>query len=126
MKTKPTEALKILDENWDKGGTSNNLKISDMIACNVAFKEGQSNPKIKQLEWSEEQSPNKNIRYNHVTATSPLGKYSIEWKGWKEYDDRTICLDGDFVSVGGFVLEDAKKIAQSHFEARIKECLITE
>lgn len=86
----------------------------------------QFSPKIKQLEWSEERSPDNNISYNHVKANSPLGMYTIQWKGWKEYDDRTICLDGDFVSMGGDFLDDAKILAQEDFEARVKKCLIIE
>lgn len=85
-----------------------------------------SGVKVKQLEWSEVSEPNENIRYTHITANSPLGKWSIEWKSWKKYDDKTIFLDGNFISNGGDSLESATATAQADFERRVRECLVAE
>ena len=118
MKTKPTEALKIIDENWDKGGTLNNLKIADIIACNVAFKEGQSNPKIKQLEWED----NENCLTKGITARTSFCTYQtmelLNGNSSLFTDNRIICED--------FPIDYIKQYAQEDFEARVKECLITE
>lgn len=118
MKTKPTEALKIIDENWDKGGTLNNLKIADIIACNVAFKEGQSNPKIKQLEWED----NENCLTKGITAKTSFCTYqTMELSNGNSSlftDNRIICQD--------FPVDYIKQYAQEDFEQRVKECLISE
>ncbi len=75
--------------------------------------------KVKPLEWSDVREPNEKIRYTHVVADSPIGTWSIEWKSWKDYDDRTIFLDGYSVTNGGDTLEDAKEVAQAEFGRRI-------
>ena len=127
MKTAEEKAKEYLDKiSGDSLGSPINAAYSGFIAGYNEAMRCQSNPKIKQLEWSEERSPDNNISYNHVKANSPLGMYTIQWKGWKEYDDRTICLDGDFISMGGDFLDDAKILAQEDFEARVKKCLIIE
>lgn len=41
-------------------------------------------PAINPLEWSAESGPTDKIRYNHITAETALGQFSVEWKGWKE------------------------------------------
>ena len=80
---------------------------------------------IKPIKWTEPQQPNSDIRYNHITAQTPFGRFVITWKGWKEYDSPTIDETpwGDFGGVG-YDLEDAKIIAQTEYERRISECLI--
>ena len=37
------------------------------------------------VKWSDPRSPTEGgCRYNHVTADTPLGTITIEWKGWKD------------------------------------------
>lgn len=79
--------------------------------------------RVKQLQWSEVRDPDSECRYHHVYATCPLGRYSIEWKGWKDSDDHTIFLDGEFVQPGGYDLDGAKAAAQADYEARILACV---
>src|SRR5699024_4320011 len=63
------------------------------------------------LNWSEEHEANESIRYNHILADSPIGQFSIEWKGWKEHDAMCVYLDGDYIDSVN-TLEDAKLIAE--------------
>lgn len=86
----------------------------------VGFLEGQSNPKIKQLEWDFY-----GLYYDVETA---VGHYMIlqgDEQYWENYNTCTLThndsLIADFNSI-----EEAKAAAQADFEKRIKECLITE
>ena len=78
---------------------------------------------VKPLEWIDPTPPNEECAYDHVFADSALGRYSIEWKSWKEYDDRTIFLSGACVGNGGFDLDVAKAAAQADYAARILAAL---
>jgi hypothetical protein len=73
------------------------------------------------LNWSEEQEPNNEIRYNHISAETPLGIASIEWKGWKNFPDFSVFINGEYIDscgtlAGGkirvqcYLLEKAKQI----------------
>jgi len=111
MKTEPTEALKSLSNLMMEDEPS---FISDETAYNLihkAFAEGQSNPKIKQLEWD--------VYDNEWEAESPIGTYVIE-----QIDTRfrTYFISG--VLVHRDCLEEAKKAAQENFNNAVKECLI--
>lgn len=75
--------------------------------------------KVKALDWSEVQEPNGDCPYHHVKADGAFGRYTIEWKGWKDHDDRTIFLRGEFIGNGGLDLEKAKAAAQGDYERRI-------
>lgn len=123
MKTKPTEALKIIDENWDKGGTLNNLKIADIIACNVAFKEGQSNPKIKQLEWERNGPIHYVNQYNPIGYTAAITKWAF---GENQYSVRLGLNDSNNSTKIFNSIDEAKDFVQKDFERRVKECLIIE
>lgn len=64
------------------------------------------------LEWSEQRSPNaKGIRYNHVIAESPLGLFSVEWKGWKDHPNYQLYLNGEWLQDGEATLEDTQQRA---------------
>lgn len=73
----------------------------------------------KQLEWSAPQKPNETIRYDHVIAHTPFGRFLITWKGWKENDTPSIDETpwGEPWGVGSD-LEDAKAIAEAEFKKR--------
>jgi hypothetical protein len=74
------------------------------------------------LKWSEVCDPNEDCRYTHVSAETPFGVYSIEWKAHKQFDDRTLFLDGEHLS-SGHDLEQAKAKAYEHHSARVMACL---
>ena len=80
---------------------------------------------LKPLEWSKEYQPNEKISYNHVTAASALGEFSIEWKGWKEHDSYCLYLDGEYID-SSFDLEDSKSKALEHLQTvfnRLKQTM---
>lgn len=58
-------------------------------------------------EWTEERQPNEKIRYNHMLLTTPLGVFSLEWKGWKKYGSVCVFLDREYEDSFNTV-EDAK------------------
>lgn len=80
---------------------------------------------IKAIEWSEEKQPCEDCRYNHVTGKTGLGEFSIEWKGWKDYDSRVVYLNGEYVG-SGWDLDEAKQIAATHLAQLIGSCLQNE
>ncbi|MDD4730069.1 MAG: hypothetical protein PHN55_15125 [Dysgonamonadaceae bacterium] len=120
MKTEPMEALKFLYSVEDP--TDNipmHLTPKDKAdhVCRLAFKEGQSNPKIKQLEWRGD------VTHRIKTNTS-IGEYEV----YKSINgDYLFYIDGIKATTITFnSLEKAKAFAQKDFEARVKKCLIIE
>lgn len=81
--------------------------------------------KIKPLQWSEERQPNEDIRYNHVVADSPIGRFSIEWKGWKKYDSRDLCLDREPIGPIASTLDEAKAFAAQHLQTLVERLVET-
>jgi hypothetical protein len=88
---------------------------------------------IKPIEWSEEFPSCEEVRYNHVIGSTPLGRFLITWKGWKEDGDKGFSIDeapwDNFSSptdylVGGYDLEETKKVCEDAFIAKITACLI--
>lgn len=72
------------------------------------------------LNWSEEHEANESIRYNHILADSPLGQFSIEWKGWKDHDAYCVYLDGDYLDSDND-LDEAKLIAEKRLADKSHE-----
>ncbi len=79
-------------------------------------------PKAISLIWSVELSPSDDCRYNHVFASSPIGRFSIEWKGWKEHDSRTVYLNGEYIG-DYYTLDDAKLLAQKHLDTLVESLI---
>lgn len=77
---------------------------------------------IKPLQWSEATQPNEQHRYDHVLASSALGVFSIEWKGWKKYDSPCLMLDGDFLEAYTSV-DEAKAGAAAYIKNLIDSLL---
>lgn len=79
---------------------------------------------FKPLVWSEPLRSTEEVRYNHVIAETPFGRFLITWKGWKEHDSPTIDETpwGDFGGVGCDV-EDAKAIAEKAYLERLAQCV---
>ena len=89
----------------------------------IALKEviaqpAQFDPVMRPLQWSEERLPCEVIRYNHIVAKSCLGLISIEWKGWKEYDDCSVYVDGNYLNTA-VDLESAKVIVDNYLKGLV-------
>jgi hypothetical protein len=79
----------------------------------MAFYEGQSSPKIKQLEWEKGDG-------KYWEAITPIGTYSItfDFGVYVTLYDMDNVVDGEWRS-----LAKAKIACNNDFEKRIKECL---
>lgn len=66
---------------------------------------------MKELKWSDEKEANVNIRYNHIILVTPIGDFTVEWKGWKECDSKTVYLDGYYLA-DFYTIEEAKDFAK--------------
>lgn len=119
MKTEPTEAMRERIKKLfeitaeDVTAIEANARRNEIIAL-AAFKKGQSNPKIKQLEWKEYENYRGRKSY---FAKTPFSPYEVA-----EGEDHYIMFSPDkrlrFASAN-----EAKAAAQADFEKRIKECL---
>ena len=124
MKTEPTEACKMIEESWyaipymgadypqDPDIVIDKEDVYEI--AKKAFQEGQSNPKIKQLEWLDDNFP--------YRGCSVFVDYIISNKIGSRY---TVILDiGTGIYINSFkTIDEAKAAAQADFEQRIKECL---
>ena len=111
MKTEPTEAKQLLEDSWLFASTTDSFKKDSFRAVNIAFQEGQSNPKIRQLEWEEYR--------DCLVSTTPFYNVSIkEVCGIYELATAYSAFIKSYNS-----LDEAKAAAQDDFEKRVKECL---
>lgn len=118
MKREPTELNKkepVLAVNHMVDWTDEGKSITTDICykwLKIAFKEGQSSPKIKQLEWVDT-----DMWYFKAKTSLGLGYSITEIKG-------TYIVDfGDAPISWEKSLESAKAAAQADFERRVLECL---
>lgn len=119
MKTEPREAMreriKKLFEITEEDVTAieANARRNETIAL-AAFKKGQSSPKIKQLEWLDDNFP--------YRGCSVFVDYIISNKIGSRY---TVILDiGTGIYINSFkTIDEAKAAAQADFEKRVMECL---
>ena len=45
------------------------------------------------MNWTEPADPKNGVsNYTHVMCDTPIGRFLIEWKGWKERDSYSITL----------------------------------
>ena len=80
---------------------------------------------VKQIEWQGASKPNHECPYNHEIGQTPIGKYKITWKGWKERPDFLVESSfGDYSMDVFESIKSAKIYAQNDFEFRIKSCLM--
>ena len=84
----------------------------------------------KKLVWTEPAAPNDSIRYDHIIAETPFGRFLITWKSWKPY--HYYCVDeapwGEGIySLGiyseGNSLEDAKAACELQWKIHLKDCM---
>jgi len=73
----------------------------------------------RKLVWSPEAKPNDYCSYNHTFADTPIGRYQIEWKGWKDSPSFSIDLGNESVQCWASDIAGARLIAQAHFGAAI-------
>jgi hypothetical protein len=118
MKTEPTEALRLIEYSWYALPNATAIDRKDCIeAVNIAFKEGQSSPKIKQLEWDDYDG----VYFDSISA---VGHYIVFDGGkFSEASYRfALSYNGNLVDYFES-LDEAKAAAQADFERRIMECL---
>lgn len=113
MKTEPTKALKLLSETQLNPIHEIPRHKADIIA-RIAFSEGQSSPKIKQLEWMVGEGTETRL------ANIPFNNYYII-----DGVDGMIFLTINIqYHIGRYAtIEEAKAAAQADFERRVMECL---
>lgn len=104
------------EDNYD-AGYAHALHNHGEALYMMGFSEGQSNPKIKQLEWRYDEE------FFIWEANSVFGKYS--------FVDNSLIVNKKLFFRGReiaivLIIDEAKAAAQADFEKRIKECLITE
>ena len=124
MKTEPTEALKDIKHcTWtaEDFNISNGFESHEVVdegdainIANIAFKEGQSSPKIKRLEWIVAEGTEMRL------ANVPSNNYYII-----DVVDGMIFLTINVqYHIGRYAtIEEAKAAAQADFERRVMECL---
>lgn len=121
MKTEPTEEMREkIEQLFDfTDGDKAQIDMFQKIKCEIAitaFKKGQSNPKIKQLQWvmtGAKDNP------DNIITNTPFNYYRID-----NYGDGIWYLNSDKFDEEEFSsLEEAKKAAQRDFEQKVKECL---
>lgn len=123
MKTEPTEALEAIkhctwiaeDFNISDGFKNHEVVDEDdaINIANIAFQEGQSSPKIKQLEWD--------FYGLYYSAQTLFGTYTFE----ENEKNENVCdlRFGNLLLRKNIPVNEAKTAAQADFEKRIKECL---
>ena len=92
-------------------------KIDELFE--LSYLEGQSSPKIKQLEWEA-------LHSNHyVKDTNPIGYRAKirEWHIWSIKYVLSFAHSGEINAKIYDTLEEAKAAAQADFEKRVMECL---
>ena len=119
MKTEPIKAKKYIAAYSCENGAGDMIIDREDAdeAVNIAFKEGQSSPNIKQLEWDF-------YGTYHITET-PVGRYVIlggDEQYLENYITCTLTYNGNLIADFN-KFEEAKAAAQADFEKRIKECL---
>lgn len=73
------------------------------------------------MNWTEPNPPTEGESYyDHTKLETPLGKFIIEWKSWKESPSYDIMLGADWIGCE-YELEDAKQNAEYYLINRFKE-----
>ena len=83
----------------------------------------QFSPKIKQLEWLVRGPMHYVNQYNPIGYTACITEWSF---GEKPYSVRLGLNDSNNSTKFFYSIDEAKDFVQQDFEARVKECLITE
>lgn len=120
MKTEPIEAMNYIhqvceNDMRNKGKFANIVLASKaFMGCHIAFREGQSSPKIKQLEWVEYE--NFHGRKSYLSKT-PFSTYDVADGG----DHFTMFSPNKRLRFAS--ADEAKAAAQKDFEERVEKCI---
>ena len=110
------------EDNYD-AGYSAALHNHGKALYMMGFSEGQSSPKIKQLEWE------RNGTIWHVNQYNPIGYRAAitKWTFGEENYSVRLGLNDSNKSIWFFnSIDGAKNFVQKDYERRIKEYLISE
>lgn len=106
------ELYTIIGETFGKGNGSTTFNLPTLEGHVIVAKQEQDNRQT--MNWTEPKPPTKDESYyDHTICETPLGKFKIEWKGWKQHDSYNVMLDDKWVG-NDFDLESAKKIAKEY------------
>ena len=68
------------------------------------------------MKWTENKPPTEGISfYHHTTCETPIGKMTIEWKGWKDQPSYDLMLEGEWIGVE-YDLDLTKKLAENYLK----------
>ena len=90
-------------------------KIDELFE--LSYLEGQSSPKVKQLEWD--------FYGPYYSTETPVGHYMIlhgDEQYLENYTTCTLTYNGNLIAVFSSI-DEAQSAAQAAFEKRIMECL---
>ena len=74
--------------------------------------------KIKPIDWSGEIDSNSECGYTHAIGTTPLGKFLITWKGWKDDHCNGMSIDENPIGHPDIESSDvARKYAKIYSDA---------
>ena len=124
MKTEPIKArVHIALYSCENGAGDMIIDKEDAEeAVNMAFREGQSSPKIKQLEWDFCGTYYTTSRMEYRIETPFIDCMITQGGDFNIYEDECLLwIDG--VSYNFRTLYEAKAAAQAEFEKRVMECL---
>jgi hypothetical protein len=73
------------------------------------------------MNWTEPKPPTRDVSfYDHIICKTPLGKFMIEWKSWKESPRYDIMLAGNWIAVE-YDLDTAKTVAKEYILNKQRE-----
>lgn len=75
--------------------------------------------RIFEIKWTDELPSDDECRYTHIYGVCALGRFSIEWKAWKESDFKTVYLNDDYLD-NVVSIDDAKDVCIKHLKQALK------
>lgn len=117
------EARQMFEEKWKNRPWAVD-PVSDKELALDYFLAGVSECLVGEIQWNPVTPSNKEVPYDHVIGTTPLGRFLITWKGWKE-DPGFVVEEtpwGEWLDCYS-ELDEAMRGAQTAYENRVKSCL---
>jgi hypothetical protein len=126
--------LRLISDGWETFKTREEAEAflikTYLVTVESISEEAKTKPTlpiVPQLQWSEVRKPDEKCGYDHVFVDTPIGRITVEWKSWKEYDSYCIqCNSLDHELWGfdnAFTLEEAKQKAQARYTKLIYDML---
>ena len=79
------------------------------------------NGQVMKYKWSDIKEPDGiESFYTHITLETPIGKFKVEWKSWKEYSGFSIFCGDDYLTEGADI-EDSKEIVHKYLLDKAEE-----